>query len=326
MTPEPIYAEPIKTPKTPTVLTTNNDYQPLSIFQQNREKWQKRASTTSADGALLLQQVNQPQSAILTRNRLQPDLVMDLPPPSQQDNTTPPLSSGSTSASSSMTSLDKQVEDAEDDTETLGDHFAKQNQSTLKKNEKFQDSVAIAKKIDKSLSSSSSSESSKSIGKGSMDDVVLRIDESNEGSGDRLSTGSTKSLSALKIEREKSPIPSRNTQKFVSQFADLKLTGGCSTTLKTTPTNPITTQPEKAEKERASFTFGSFKPAISIKPQVLTKKKSIFLQAHSSPSPSTSPGPSDGWTLKKLKIFKSSHDWWISNDVRRWFHNFSHRK
>lgn len=218
---------------------------------------------------------------------------MDLPPPSQQDNTTPPLSSGSTSASSSMTSLDKQVEDTEEDTETLGDHFAKQNQSTLKKNEKFQESST--KKIDQSVSSSS--ESSKASGKGSMDDVVLRIEEANECDGSRLSTGSNKSTSSLKIEMEKSPIPLRNTQKFVSKFADLKLTGGCSTTLKstvTTPTNPLAAQPEKAEKERTSFTFGSFKPTISMKPQLLKKKKSIFLQAHSSPSPSTSPGPSDG--------------------------------
>lgn len=291
--PEPIYAEPTKTPKTPTLLTSN-EYQPLSIFQQNREKWQKRASTNSVDGDPLIVQINQPQSAILTRNRLQPDLVMDLPPPSLQDNTTPPLSSGSNSASSSMTSLDKQVEDAEEDTETLGDHFAKQNQSTLKKNEKFQDCVAPAKKIDKSISVSSVG-SSKSLNKESTDDVVLRIDESNEGVGDRLSTGSARSTQSLKVEMEKSPIPMRNTQKFVSKFADLKLTGGCSTTAKTatTPTNPITTQPEKTEKERASFTFGSFKPTILMKPQILQKKKSIFLQAHSSPLPSTSPGPKD---------------------------------
>lgn len=216
-------------------------------------------------------QPNQPQSAILTRNRLQPDLVMDLPPPSQ-DNITPPLSSGSTSASSSMTSLDKQGEEVDEDAETLGDHFAKQNQSTLKKNEKFQD--LNVKKMEKSLSLSSA-ESTKVV-----DEVVLRIEEAHD--ENRLSTGSTKSI-------EKSPIPLRNTQKFVSQFADLKLTGGCSSTVK-----PVAPPPEKPEKERTSFSLGSFKPAISIKPQIFQKKKSIFLQAHSSPSPSTSPGPSDG--------------------------------
>lgn len=167
-----------------------------------------------------------------------------------------------------MTSLDKQGEDIDEDAETLGDHFAKQNQSTLKKNEKFQD--LNVKKMEKS-SSSSSTESSKVV-----DEVVLRIDEAHD--ENRLSTGSNKSI-------EKSPIPLRNTQKFVSQFADLKLTGGCSSTLKTATTQ---SQPEK---ERTSFTLGSFKPVISIKPQVLQKKKSIFLQAHSSPSPSTSPGP-----------------------------------
>lgn len=203
---------------------------------------------------------------------------MDLPPPSQ-DNITPPLSSGSTSASSSMTSLDKQGEEVEEDTETLGDHFAKQNQSTLKKNEKYQD--LNVKKMEKSASSSST-ESSKAV-----DEIVLRIEEAHD--ENRLSTGSAKSI-------EKSPIPLRNTQKFVSKFADLKLTGGCSTTVKTatTPSQPVVTQPEKSEKERLSFSLGSFKPAISMKPQILQKKKSIFLQAHSSPSPSTSPGPSDG--------------------------------
>jgi hypothetical protein len=292
--PEPIYAEPTKSNKATVENQSSNEYQPLSIFQQNREKWQKRAGSTSADGALILQAI-QPQSGILTRNRLQPDLVMDLPT-SHPDNITPPLSSGSTSASSSMTSLDKHAEDTEDETETLGDHFAKQNQSTLKKNEKYQDSVSSGKKIGKSASSSSS-DSSKH--KGSIDDIVLRIEETTETDGSRLSTGSTKSTGSnksagsLKIEAEKSPIPMRNTQKFVSQFADLKLTGGCTSNLKTssTPAQAVTSQPEK---ERASFSLGSFKPAISIKPQVLTKKKSIFLQAHSSPSPSTSPGPSDG--------------------------------
>lgn len=217
-----------------------------------------------------------PQSAIITRNRLQPDLVMDLPPASQQDNVTPPLSSGSTSASSSMTSLDKQILDdigaIDDDTdETLGDHFAKQNQSTLKKNEKF-GSVIAEKKSEKSVSESSK-------GHSNMEDVVLRIDETIENTN-RLS-----SASLTKIELEKSPIPTRNTQRFVSQFADLKLTGGCSTIAKTatTPTHPLMTHAEKSEKERSSFTFG-FKPAISLKPQILTKKKSIFLQAHQSPS------------------------------------------
>jgi len=275
----------------------------LSIFQQNRDLWQKRASSTSvADTALVIQQVTQPQSAILTthspkpqsailtRNRLQPDLVMDLPPPSSQDNVTPPLSSGSTSASSSMTSLDKQtIEDPineETEDETLGDHFAKQNQSTLKKNEKFVTaSESSTKKCEKTVVEQATS--SKQSKNPKLDDIVLRIDETSETVDlNRLSSGSTSSL--MKIELEKSPIPLRNTQKFVSQFADLKLTGGCSTITKTatTPTQPKTTQ---AEKERSSFSFGSFKPAISLKPQILQKKKSIFLQAHSSSTSSSNP-------------------------------------
>lgn len=251
-----------------------------------------------------------PQSAILTRNRLQPDLVMDLPPPSQQDNVTPPLSSGSTSASSSMTSLDKQMiidetsngNNDEDTDETLGDHFAKQNQSTLKKNEKFAETMGkksekLSNEASSMISSSSSSLSSLSKTQTNtqaygpkIEDIVLRIEETGETICDsnRLSAGSTSSLS--KIEVEKSPIPLRNTQKFVSQFADLKLTGGSRTISKTstTPTEPVMViaQPEIKEKERSSFSFASFKPAVSLKPQILTKKKSIFLQTHSAPSSS----------------------------------------
>jgi hypothetical protein len=229
--------------------------------------------------------------------RKQPDLVIDLPPPSKQDNITPPLSSGSTSASSSMTSLDKQVindeasiNEYDDADETLGDHFAKQNQSTLKKNEKFGSIDGPGKKIVIEKSEPQSSSSSKATNNNKMEDVVLRIDESSEQVSDsnRLSTGSTSSL--LKIELEKSPIPLRNTQKFVSQFADLKLTGGSrtiSSKTATTPTEPIAIQPEKPEKERTSFSLGSFKPTILMKPQVLNKKKSIFLQAHSSSSSSS---------------------------------------
>ncbi|KAG5672006.1 hypothetical protein PVAND_002169 [Polypedilum vanderplanki] len=298
---EPIYAEPSKIQK-PQPSTINNEYQPLSIFQQNREKWQKRASV---DNSVVLQQActlqpqssvlsinSRPQSAILTRK--QPDLVIDLPPPSKQDNITPPLSSGSTSASSSMTSLDHHqvindeanINEYDDADETLGDHFAKQNQSTLKKNEKFS-SIEGPKKIitEKSEASSSSKASNK------IEEIVLRIEESSEVTDtNRLSTGSTSSL--MKIELEKSPIPLRNTQKFVNQFADLKLTGGSRTIspkTATTPTETITTanQSDKSEKERTSFSLGSFKPTISMKPQVLTKKKSIFLQAHSSSSTQT---------------------------------------
>lgn len=195
---------------------------------------------------------------------------MDLPPPSQQDNTTPPLSSGSTSASSSMTSLDKQTcEEAEDESETLGDHFAKQNQSTLKKNEKFQDvSLRRNDKIGNENRVSAK-----------IEEIVLRIEEGNEKSDpNRLSV-----VGAIR-ERDPSPIPVRNTQKFVSQFADLKLTGGCSAI----PGRPMSTgaikEPEKSDnsvKEKPNFVFGSFKPPISVKPENL-KKKSIFLQGQSS--------------------------------------------
>ena len=257
------------------------EYQPVSIFQQNREKWQKRASSTDISTAAVQQ-----QSTILTRKNLHhPDLVMDLPPPSLQ-------SSGSTSASSSTISLDKQLEEAEEDM-TLGEHFAKQNQCTLKKNEKFSENSPHGKKMEKSVSMSVSTVSSNN----SLEDVVLRIDESSDTvsecgeSIDRLSTGSIMSSSSLKIEMEKSPIPMRNTQKFVSKFADLKLTGGCSTIAKTgTTPSSVSTKPEKPEKERTSF-LASFRPQLKAKPQVTIKKKSIFLQGHSAgSSKSENPG------------------------------------
>lgn len=195
---------------------------------------------------------------------------MDLPPPSQQDNTTPPLSSGSTSASSSMTSLDKQTcEEAEDESETLGDHFARQNQSTLKKNEKIQDiSLRKNEKI-----------SNESRVSAKIEEIVLRIEEGNEKPDtNRLSVGAIR-------DRDPSPIPTRNTQKFVSQFADLKLTGGgCSAISGRPMSTGAIKEPEKSDngvKEKPNFIFGSFKPPISIKPQNL-KKKSPFLQGQSS--------------------------------------------
>lgn len=204
-----------------------------------------------------------PQSAILTRNRLQPDLVMDLPPASQQDNITPPLSSNSTSVSSSMTSLDKQViEDVnnvvDDDADDSlgGDHFAKQNQSTLKKNEKFGNltlekiSTTVARPAEADIKNN--------------DEVVLRIDESNE-----ILERNRQSTSKI----DKSPIPERNTQRFVHQFADLKLTGGTSS-LKSSTTFAQENSLEKSEQR------SSFKPNISIKPQILTKKKSVLLHIH----------------------------------------------
>ncbi len=305
--PEPIYAEPTKTAHQRNKSsvscnaaigggggTATGDYQPLNIFQQNREKWQKIAiGEGSSNDTKKAAAATQQQSNILTsRNRLQPDLVMDLP--LTQDNTTPPLSSGSASASSSLQSLDKLQSQENEDPEsmTLGEHFAKQNQCTLKKNEKFADSSPNSKKPIAEVKPQDSTTDTK---ESSGDEVVLRIEESTDVSAvERMSTGSTDSQSstasstALKIDLEKSPIPARNTQKFISQFADLKLTGGCSTIAKTSTTASATTsKAEKTEKERSSF-ISSFKPQLKVKPQVLLKKPSLFLHGHSAPSTSSS--------------------------------------
>lgn len=164
---------------------------------------------------------------------------------------------------------------------TLGECFAKQNQCTLKKNEKFLDHSPRDKKALSADSSKYSELTTSTNNRNSIDDVVLRIDESGDSSENRLSTGSIVSnkSSTLKIDMEKSPIPLRNTQKFVSQFADLKLTGGCNTI----PTKPPVVQ-EKPEKERSSF-ISSFKPQLKVKPTLLGKKNSTFLQGHSSSDP-----------------------------------------
>lgn len=212
------------------------------------------------------------QSLIFKRNRLKPDLVMDLP---QQDNTTP-LSSVSTSAASSTTSLN-QVENDED-METLGDQFARQSQNTLKKNEKYFDKTGS--KSDASLNEGRVTLCPEQLPKASREDsinnVVLKIEEINITSDNEsaMACSNTPSKLSLMVDSEKTPITLRGNPI---------LTTGSSSTLNrvSAPTYPLNTQPQM-ENERASLSFGNVKSAISIKPQILTRKKSISLQAHSS--------------------------------------------
>lgn len=65
----------------------------------------------------------------------------------------------------------------------------------------------------------------------------------------------------------KSPIPNRNTQKFVSQFADLHLTGGC---MSSPSTSPATMAPA-SDSPNAQQMMTSFKPQIKVKPPTLRK-------------------------------------------------------
>lgn len=301
-----MYAEPVKVsmhqrqksvPSMSTTGTATGEYQPLNIFQQNREKWQKLSQTeglNKTDTSKATATSTQQSSILTSRNRIQPDLVMDLP--LTQDNTTPPLSSGSASTSSSLTSLDKlqaQTTEENEESMTLGEHFAKQNQCTLKKNEKYSDSSPNSKKPTAEVKPQDMSSSTSSKESSSVEEVVLRIDEAPDTASamERMSTGSTDSQSStssstMKIEMEKSPIPARNTQKFINQFADLKLTGGCSTIAGTQTSHTATTsKAEKPEKEPRGL-ISSFKPQLKVKPQVLLKKPSLFLHGHSSSSSS----------------------------------------
>lgn len=80
-------------------------------------------------------------------------------------------------------------------------------------------------------------------------------------------------------EIHKSPIPARNTQKYVSQFADLKLTGGClsqadstfTTNTQTTTTSGIGTTSSNNKIIEQTPQLTSFKPQVKVKPQFFKK-------------------------------------------------------
>ena len=245
-----------------------------NVFQQNRDLWQKRATLSSHQ--------NLSQSRILSRNRIAPDLVMDLPLSASKDSM----------VTSSRESLDTELEDM-----TSAERFAAQNQCTLKKNERFSSGetsvvfennkkeVKLDVKIcpaEKPKAEVKPQESSINICKTPVIEVpkiiedfpndrnstdeILRIDESSDGGSSDTSSSSslTKDLAA------KSPIPTRNTQKFVTQFADLKLTGGCK--------NEQTAAAIQSDQQQKAQALSSFKPQVKVKPQIL--KKPLVLPPH----------------------------------------------
>lgn len=71
---------------------------------------------------------------------------------------------------------------------------------------------------------------------------------------------------AKEVVPHKSPIPNRNTQKFVSQFADLHLTGGCLSTTSTPLATTVISEPANVQQMLTSF-----KPQIKVKPQTMRK-------------------------------------------------------
>ncbi|XP_058831881.1 SLIT-ROBO Rho GTPase-activating protein 1-like isoform X2 [Topomyia yanbarensis] len=250
----------------------------LNVFQQNRDLWQKRAAQSSYQ--------NLATSRILSRNRIAPDLVMDLPPAIGKDCT----------GSISRESLDSELEDM-----TSAERFAAQNQCTLKKNERFSTESVVyentgkkevkldlkggppvdkpkaeVKPQESSLKTPTSIDIPKIIEEGGCvrvedvaegitkitSDEVLHIEESSvEGHPEGLAAPAIKELA-------KSPIPARNTQKFVSQFADLHLTGGC---LVKASENTSAAAVTALAQEQQAKSLSSFKPQVKVKPHILKK-------------------------------------------------------
>ncbi|XP_065077978.1 SLIT-ROBO Rho GTPase-activating protein 1-like isoform X2 [Ochlerotatus camptorhynchus] len=243
----------------------------LNVFQHNRDLWQKRAAQGSYQ--------NLTTSRILSRNRIAPDLVMDLPPAAIGKD-------GISSAS--RESLDSELEDM-----TSAERFAAQNQCTLKKNERFSTEPVVyentGKKevkldvkgmVDKPKAEVKPQESSiktptsteiplifedSGEGKDVPSDEVLHIEESSSGGGEGLQACA---LTLGTKEIAKSPIPIRNTQKFVSQFADLHLTGGCL--VKSSECTSGAAATSLAQEQQAK-NLSSFKPQVKVKPHILKK-------------------------------------------------------
>ncbi|XP_049295900.1 SLIT-ROBO Rho GTPase-activating protein 1-like isoform X1 [Anopheles funestus] len=283
----------------------------LNVFQQNRDLWQKRAAQSSYQ--------NLTTSRILSRNRIAPDLVMDLPPSAINKET----------AHASRESLDTELEDM-----TSAERFAAQNQCTLKKNERFSNespvyenntmkkevkldvkggtatdkpkaevkpqeisikcattpipmAVEVPTKIEDCTAAiavaapvAAREEESKRVS-GSSTPVVLSASPAGSSTpstvtdeeSDVVSASSDGGLlmattSVTGKELSKSPIPVRNTQKFVSQFADLHLTGGCL--IKSTEGTSAASVSSMAQEQQAK-SLSSFKPQVKVKPQILKK-------------------------------------------------------
>lgn len=210
-----------------------------NLFHQNRELWEKRAELQS--------QQSLTTTRILSRNRIAPDLVMDLPFPVSKDCPT----------RVSRESLDIDTEDL-----TSAERFAAPNQCTLKKNERFSgDSYESKKEVKLDF---------KGVDKPKAEvkpqGIILNTENSDDSQGS--STDRNKFDDVLHIEEEsskelhKSPIPARNTKKFVTQFADLHLTGGCLSSNEA----PTGNGPPSGQQ-----TLSSFKPQVKVKPQLMKK-------------------------------------------------------
>lgn len=214
-----------------------------NLFQHNREMWEKRSELQSQ------QSLTTPR--ILSRNRLAPDLVMDLP---FQDGEGVGQLSANERVSGEEIGLDASSVDSIDQL-TSAERFAAANQCTLKKNERFSgdgcEGIVAAARIE-TTNEDRPSQDVLVVEDGSMDNV-LRIEEPEM--------------------IRKSPIPTKNTQKFVTKFADLHLTGGCLTASADSASNPASANVNGSNSAIASSgaALSSFKPAVKIKPPLLKK-------------------------------------------------------
>lgn len=247
-----------------------------NMFQQNRELWEKRAELQSQHS------LSTPR--ILSRNRIAPDLVMDLPVPGNQNE---PITSSCESLNSNDCgeSSGNTIEDM-----TSAERFASQNQCTLKKNEKFTDNNThvpmelsdIKKEVKLDFRNPSTCEKPKAEvkpqesamrknvivdkidgGGAALADEPLHIDEDTKNG-----TCGTSDAGHSTVVKEKSPIPLRNTKKFVSQFADMHLTGGCLTAA---PNHSASVESSAISASTDKLKMSSFKPHVKVKPQVLRK-------------------------------------------------------
>lgn len=259
----------------------------LNLFQKNRELWEKRTEMQSTHS------LTAPR--ILTRNRIAPDLVMDLPVSnkertvnsSRESLNSSDETSGIDGANATGTTVNsKSIEDM-----TSAERFATQSQCTLKKNERFSAGPANSNidehkenQIDVKAGSSTRSgqhEKPKAEIKPQESTLLKEFQRNSDSHCSETSNATAKDSATNKVAgitkdlQHKSPIPSRNTQKFVNQFADLKLTGGClSSGSNTTAINTITdstNSQQQQQQQQQPTSLSSFKPQVKVKPQILRK-------------------------------------------------------
>ncbi|GAB0090061.1 SLIT-ROBO Rho GTPase-activating protein 1 [Sergentomyia squamirostris] len=220
-----------------------------NMFQQNKELWEKRAERSSQ------QSLTTPR--ILSRNRIAPDLVMDLPA-SVIDS----MERESGKRHGSHESLDGDIDGV-----SSAERFATQNQCTLKKNERFVSEPFEGKKEVK-LPFQKVEKPKAEVKPQGKEPAAAETPVLTESSEVSLHISEDGSSECSENTVQKSPIPARNTQKFVSQFADLKLTGGCMSQQQSQPSTSGATSDGATGNPP---TLSSFKPVKPVKPQFLKK-------------------------------------------------------